>query len=113
MGVEPSHAPSPSSPAQPSLTKPCSSSSGPHLLSCTLSLTWSREMVSWAKALLGALWGGPGARVGAGSWCVPSQGGPSLPQGGDWPTAGLSVRWLVGGERVESGAGPPLAAVDV
>ena len=41
-----------------------------------LALTWSREMVSWAKALLRALWGGPRVRVGAGSSRVPSQRGP-------------------------------------
>lgn len=37
--------------------------------------------------------------------------GPSLPQGGNWPTEGLSLRWLVGGERMERGGGPPLACL--
>lgn len=100
MGVEPSHAPSPSSPARPSLTEPCSSSSGPHLLSCTLSLTWSREMVSWAKALLGALWGGPGARVGAGSSCVPSQGGPKPAPGWELAHRGALLA-VAGGGRAD------------
>lgn len=76
----------------------------PHLLSCTFSLTWSR-----VKALLRALSGGPRARVGAGSLCVPSQGGPKPAPGWELAHRGALLGWLMGGERTESGGGPPLA----
>lgn len=100
MGVKPSHASSPSSPAWPSLPKPCSSSSGPHLLSCSLSLTWSREMVSWAKALLGALWGGSRVRVGASSSRVPSQRGPKPAPGWELTHRG-ALLGVAGGGRAD------------